>query len=821
MSALSTRKLRQAQERLRDGDFAGAEILCEDILRNAPRNPDALFMLGGSRIALGRAADAVPPLKLAISADPRHGAALEHLGLAHLMLGEYPDAERALRAAAALPRAPASVFMRLGSSMLHQARPVEAVAALQRALVLDPQDADSHLTLGLAFAQSGDVAAARSRFETALALSPGHVGAMFNLGVMDLDQDAMEDAGKWFERVLSRQPRNIDAHINLGLVLQKQQRLDDAIASFNKALSLDPSNAKADNNLARTLALQGKLEQAREHYLAALRAAPGFVSAHEGLAYVCASLGYVGEAVTHFRVTVEAEPANSNAMSALAGALFEAGELEQAEATARRACELSPSAPAAYATLANVHVVRGELDHAIATLQSGYAASEASSLLGMLAHQLRQVCDWTGGGAAWERMALELGRSAALGSPFWLLAEPTTAEQQLEYTRNWAQARFGPIAPAARVATAPRDRARIRVGYLSSDLQEHAAAYLIAEVLELHDRDRFEVFAYSYGPDDHSPMRGRLRAACEHFVDISREPDDVAAARLREDALDILVDLKGYTAGDRLTIMARRPCNVQVAWLGYPGTTGAPFVDYLIADGFIIPPGREQAYSERVVRLPHCYQANDRKRVPAAPLSRADYGIPDPAFVFCCFNQTYKITAEIFDVWMRLLRNVPDAVLWLVDSNPWARRNLTATARASGVSAERLIFAPRLPYASHLARYRIADLALDTYPYTSHTTASDALWCGCPVAALSGETFASRVSGSILTAAGLPDLVTRSFPDYEALASRLATDAPLLQEVRGRVVSARDGSVLFDSTGFTRDLERIYAGLAASGAKSR
>lgn len=815
MSALSTRKLRQAQERLQGGDFAGAEFLCEEVLRQAPRNPDALCMLGGARIALGRARDAVPPLKQAVAAEPRHGAALEHLGLAHLILGEYADAERVLREAAALPRAPASVFMRLGGSLLNQGRHAEAVVVLQKALALDPKDADCHLNLGLALAQTGDLAVARDHFQAALAVSPGHVDAMFNLGVIGLEKDELEDAGKWFQSVLSRQPRNVDAHINLGLVLQKQQHLEGAISSLRKALALDPANAKAANNLARTLALQGKLEQAREHYLAALRAAPGFVAAHEGLANVCIGLGRAQEAVAHLRATLEAEPGNSNALSALAAALFEAGDLAEAETAARRACELDPSAPASYATLANIYFVKGELDRAISTLQSGHARSGAGGLLGMLTQQLRQVCDWTGWRAAWEKLAPELGSSASLGSPFWLLGEPTTAAEQLAYTQRWAQARFGSIAPAARAGAAPPSRARLRVGYLSSDLQEHAAAYLIAEVLELHDRDRFEVFVYSYGPDDHSPMRGRLRAACEHFIDIAREPDDVAAARIREDELDILVDLKGYTAGDRLTLMARRPCGVQVTWLGYPGTTGAPFVDYLIADGFIIPPDREAAYSERIVRLPHCYQPNDRKRPAAAPLARADYGIPERAFVFCCFNQTYKITPDVFAAWMRLLLGVPESVLWLLDSNPWARRNLIETARASGVPAERLVFAQRLPYAGHLARYCVADLALDTFPYTSHTTASDALWCGCPVVGLCGETFASRVSGSILTAAGLPDLVTRTLADYEKLACRLATETPLLNEVRARVARARDGSPLFDSTAFTRDLERIYAGLAA------
>ena len=819
MSASSNRKLGQAQECLQAGDFASAERLCEEILRQAPRNPDALSLLGVTRIARDRARDAVPLLKQAIAVDPRHGVALEHLGLAHLILGEHAEAERALRAASALPGAPASVFMRFGAALLSQGRHAEAIPALQRAIALAPREAACHLNLGLALGQLGNAAAAREHFQTALRLDPDNAEAMFNLGVICLDASELQEAGKWFEGALARQPRNVDALINLGLVLQKQQRYDDAVSVLRKALALDPASAKAGNNLAQTLALQGRLEQAREIYQGALRADPALVAAREGLAHVCIGLGRTSEAVSHLKATLEAEPDNANAQSALAGALFEAGQLAEAEAAARRAGELDPSAAAPYATLANIHFVRGELDRAVATLDAGHTHTGAGSLLGMLAHQLRQVCDWKRWRVAWEKMAPEIGRSAALGSPFWLLCEPATATEQLEYTRNWARARFGAAAPPARAAAAPRANGRVRIGYLSSDLQEHAAAYLIADVLELHDRNRFEVFAYSYGPDDQSPMRRRLQAACEHFIDIAREPDDIAAARIRDDALDILVDLKGYTAGDRLTIMARRPCEVQVTWLGYPGTTGAPFIDYLIADGFIIPPGRESAYAERVLRLPHCYQPNDRKRTVAAPLPRADYGLPDRGFVFCCFNQTYKITPEIFDVWMRLLREVPDSVLWLVESNPWAKGNLLAAARAAGVAGERLVFAPRMPYAGHLARYRVADLALDTFPYTSHTTASDALWCGCPVIGLCGETFAARVSGSILTAAGLPDLVTDALAGYEQLARRIATEPSLLGEIRSRVARAKDASPLFDSAAFARDLERIYDGLAAESRR--
>jgi predicted O-linked N-acetylglucosamine transferase (SPINDLY family) len=419
------------------------------------------------------------------------------------------------------------------------------------------------------------------------------------------------------------------------------------------------------------------------------------------------------------------------------------------------------------------------------------------------------MCDWPNWQASWSRVARELDGAADFGSPFILLNEATSAAQQLSYSRRWAAARFGDRPPRPRPRTG-RDGRR-RVGYFSADFKEHAVAHLVVEVLELHDRERFEIFAYSYGPDDGSPMRARLRSAVEHFVDVAWDTDDAIASRMREDELDVLVDLKGHTVGHRLSVMARRPCAVQATWLGYPGTTGADFIDYVIGDPFVIPPGAEAHYSERVLRLPHCYQANDRKREIGQARARAEYGLPERCFVFCCFNQSVKVTPEVFARWMSLLHRVQGSVLWLLEDNRWASANLARAARNAGVTEERVVLAPRVPHAEHLARYRAADVALDTFPYTSHTTASDALWMGCPLVALCGDTFAARVSGSILASCGLPDLMTHDLEQYETLAYRLATDCDLYQQMRSRVADARDTAPLFDSASFTRDLERLYS----------
>ncbi len=812
MSAFTNRKLKQAQELLQSGNAAAAQRLCEEVVQRAPRNPEALCLLGITRLVAGDAVQALPLLEQAASGHEGYGLALEHLGLAHLMLGRFADAERALRAAAALPGAPASVRMRLGLALLNQNRPREALDALRGALALAPHDPVCHLNLAQAYAQEGDVVAARKHLETVLQLDPAHIEARFNLGVLALQSDELDAARQWFERVLERAPHYVDALVNLGVVLQRLSLPDEATRCFRRALEIDPAHAVANKNLADALSSQGRPEEARDRYLAALESAGNFLEAREGLAAALLALGRFREAIASLREVLRLDPGHKQAWTALGDALFQCGELADAEAAARRAMDIDPGVAGPYSTLAMIYIVRGELDHAIRALDEGFERTGSGGLLGMLAHQLRRVCDWEKRRAVWAELKRRLGHEAALGSPFWLLIEDTTAEEQLDYTRRWAEAQFrtdarGEARAAAR-AGAPAD-GRLRIGYFSSEFHEHAIAYLFAGVLERHDRSRFEVFAYSYGPEDKSPMRARLRAGAEHFVEVAWDPDDVIVRRIAHDALDILVDLKGYTMGGRTAVLARRPCPVQVNWLGYPGTMGAPFIDYLITDRFTVPPGSESAYSEKIVYLDHCWQCNDRSRPSPEPLPRAEYGLPEDAFVFCCFAQSAKISPEIFACWMTLLREVPASVLWLAEDNRWATGNLRRAAQAQGIAPERLVFSPRIPFAQHLARYRAADLALDTFPYTSHSTASDALWGGCPVVALCGNTFASRVSGSILTHAGLPELITGSVDDYGQLARQLATDPGRLEKMRTQVSAAKSSS-LFDAEAFTRDLERVY-----------
>jgi predicted O-linked N-acetylglucosamine transferase (SPINDLY family) len=356
----------------------------------------------------------------------------------------------------------------------------------------------------------------------------------------------------------------------------------------------------------------------------------------------------------------------------------------------------------------------------------------------------------------------------------------------------------------------------IRIGYLSSDYHEHPTAYLIAELLERHDRARFVVHGFSTGPDDRGPSRARVIAGCDRFVDLERVAHVDAARRIAADHIDILVDLNGLTQGARPRMLAHRPAPLQVNYLGYPGTMGADFIDYVIVDPVVVPADEQPWFDEQLVHLPHSYQVNDSKRpVAAVRPTRAAAGLPDTGFVFCCFNSSYKLRPEFLAIWLRLLAAVPDSVLWLLEFAPAASDRLRRAAAAGGIDPMRLVFAPSVRFPDHLARQPLADLCLDTLPYGGHTTASDALWSGVPLVTCRGATFPGRVGASLLTALGLPELIAEGLADYEALALALARDPERLGALRRRLAAARDTAPLFDCARFTRDLERAYDAMMA------
>ncbi len=678
---------------------------------------------------------------------------------------------------------------------------------------------------GNARKEAGDLEGALDAYRRALVLAPDYAAALYNCGLVLQEAGRPAQAEPYLRRFAQLEPSDRDAFFRLGLVLAAQERHAEAAEAYREALRLDAGNPLLLLELARCDAALGRRREACEGLQAALRILPDLDEAHNMLGVLLEGQGDLEGALQHYRRAASLQPRDAVYLSNVAVALGLKGDYGESIRMFRSAIEAQGDDANLRRNLGRVYAVAGQ--HELAA--EAFAAADALApgdprSQGGLLFSKQHLCDW----ARFDALVQARRRSASEHpdqplEPFSMLSIPSTRSEQLREARAYAesiQRRVAEERTALHFAHRRRSRRRLKIGYLSADFHEHATAHLTAELYELHDRSCFEVRAYSYGPDDRSEMRARLRSAFDAFEDMQSFSHAQAARRIYDDEVDILVDLKGYTLQARTAILALRPAPVQVSYLGYPGTMGADFVDYLVADRFVIPPEHEADYSEKLVLLPGSYQVNDRKRrVGPTPLRR-DLGLPERSFVFCCFNQAYKILPETFRAWMRVLQACPGAVLWLLHSGPAASANLRREAAAAGVEPERLVFAGAVPLSEHLGRLRAADLFLDTWPYNAHTSASDALWAGVPVLTCPGQTFASRVAGSLLTALDMTELIVPSVEAYEAAAMRLATSPREIAALRSKVAAARTGGSLFDTPAFTRALEEAYermGSLAASG----
>ncbi len=647
--------------------------------------------------------------------------------------------------------------------------------------------------------------AADLRRMSAAAAAMGH----FDRGVAREAAGDADGAAAAYQEAIAADPDCAPAYNNLGAVLLRAGLAAEAAGACWRAVDLQPDRATHWFNYALARSAQGQPAEAAAALVRALELAPDYVEAASNLAGMLAELGQYEKAIAACRYALSLRPDHAEAHTNLGVALSALGRADDALAAYRRATELVPDLAQAHANLGNALLQLGRFDEAITSCARAVELDpDTPEAVAALIHLKQHACRWTEDEGDVARLLAADRRFPGRIAPLVLVSLPVSPADQLHCAAGWA-ARHRVAEDECCLAAEPRaDGGRIRLGYLSADLHEHATAHLAAGLFEHHDRGRFEVFAYSTGPDDGSAMRRRLEAAFEHFTDLRDLSDAEAARRIHADRIDVLVDLKGYTQQARTRILAARPAPVQVNYLGFPGTMGAPFIDYILADSFVLPEALEPFFTERVVRLPGTYQCNDDRRPIAEPgPSRAECGLPAEGFVFCCFNNSYKIAPAMFAAWMRLLAAVPGSVLWLLEANPLAAANLCREAAARGVAAERLVFAPRRPLAEHLARYRLADLFLDTLPCCAHTTASDALWAGLPLLTCAGPTFAGRVAGSLLMALGLPELVSASPAEYEARALHLAHRPDELAELRRRLWTARSRSGVFDPARKARDIE--------------
>lgn len=720
------------------------------------------------------------------------------VAIQHHHAGRLSTAERVYRQILDVEPNHAEALHGLGVCLAQSGRHASAADFIEQAISLVPKSAQFHCSLGNVRQCQGLMDAAIVSYREALRLQPKFAEALNNLANALKFQGELAEAINTYQRALELQPNWAEAHYNLGNAYREQGEFTPAIRCYQRALSLRPNYPEAYNNLGNALQSEGKLSEAVQAFQSALRLQPGYVVALNNLGNAYRLQGNLKDAVHSYEQAVRLKPDYVEAHNHLGNALRDLGQFDSAAASYERALQLRP---------------------------------EYLPALGHLVDTRQRMCCWTDlpdlSRRIIARVENEWAGSNEPLSPltFLTLHTPTTGMQQLMCALSWSKATIGSgrsktgqetnDRPTTDVSTSAPEkisaRSKLRIGYLSGDFRAHPVAYLVAGLLENHNRDRFTIIGYSCGPDDGSEIRQRLIRSCDRFVDVRAMSHLDAARTIVADNVDILVDLSGYTQHARPEILALRPAPIQVSYLGYPGTMGVSFIDYLLVDEFVVPQDQEPSYTERLVHLPGCYQVNDRCREVASDVpTRTACGLPEHGFVFCCFNNSYKITAEMFDVWMELLRLVPDSVLWLTESNRFVPANLRREAQARGVSPDRLVFSPALPMPEYLARYRLADLFLDTFPYNAGATASDALWMGCPVLTLAGETFVSRMAGSLLTALELPELITTSLDDYRDLALSLAGDSNRLADLRTRLAENVEIFPVFDASLFASRVEHAF-----------
>ena len=686
-----------------------------------------------------------------------------------------------------------------------------AVDLIGRAIEINPNIASYYSNLGKALQELKQFDAAVVSYEKAISLKQDYAEAYLNLGVLQQKLKQLDAAVVSYEKAISLKPDYAEAHLNLGVSLQKLKQLDAAVACYEKAISLKPDYAEAYYNLGNTLQELKQFDSAVVKFEKAISLKPEYTEAYLNLGFTLQELKQLSAAVACYDKAISLKPDYAEAYYNLGNTFQELKRLDAAVVSYEKAILLNPDFAEVYSNLGNALQELQQLDAAVASYEKAITLKpDFEYLFGIRLHLKMVMCDWQNFEVNISNLTQKIQNNNKASTGFPVLALPLGLSEQRKVAEIWCGDKhpynpsLGPILKSAR-------QKKIRIGYYSADFHKHATSYLMAELFELHDKSKFELIAFSFGPDKQDEMRSRVSQAFDRFIDVTSISDKAVAQLSRELGIDIAVDLKGVTQDNRLGIFSYKAAPIQVSYLGYPGTLGADYIDYLIADKTLIPKESQEHYSEKIVYLPNSYQVNDRHRVIAPPqFTKQDLGLPRDSFVFCCFNNNFKITPDVFDSWVRILKAVDASVWWLLEDNQTAATNLRKEAALRGLDPTRLVFAKRMDLPEHLARHKAADLFLDTLYYNAHTTASDALWAGLPVLTCMGEGFASRVSASLLSAIGLSEMITQRPEDYEALAIELATNPGKLQSIKAKLAANRLSTPLFDTALFTQHIEAAY-----------
>lgn len=701
----------------------------------------------------------------------------------------------------------------LGVSYSQAGNPQKALDLIDSAIAIKPDYAEACSNRGNALRDLGQADAALASYDRAIAIKPDYAEAHYNRANALRDLNRLDAALAGYDRALAFKPDYAEACYNRGVTLQELKLPEAAVASYDRAIALRPGYAEACYNRGNALRDLQRFEQALASYDLAIAASPDSVELHFNRGVTLHDLRQFEPAVAAYDRAIAIKPDMAQAHYNRGISLQDLKQMEAALASYDCAIAIKPDYAEAHFTRGNVlrelkrwREAMSSYDEAV-TLRPDYKYLHGARL-----HAKMQICDWAG----LENQIADLVNMVTAGekatTPFPLLSLTDTLQTHRKAAEIWVEDRRPEnlaVSPFAKLA----GQRLAHIGYFSADFRNHPVSILMAGVLAAHDRNRFRISAFSYGPDaPRDEVRGRVASAVDEFVDVRNMTDEETSLLARNMGVDIAVDLNGHTGDARTGIFALRAAPLQVNFLGYPATMGARYMDYMLADNTIIPEDFQRFYSEKIVYLPS-YQPNDATRpIAEKRFSRDELGLPETAFVFCCFNHFHKITPAVFDGWMRILKQVEGSVLWLSDGNADAKNNLKKEAALRGIDAARLVFAQRLPrMEDHLSRQRAADLFIDTSPYNAHTTASDALWAGLPVLTCMGESFASRVAASLLNAIRMPELIATTQDQYEALAVELATHPARLADIKRKLGKNRLTTALFDTTAYTRSLEAAYA----------
>jgi protein O-GlcNAc transferase len=776
------RDFQSAMAALRARKLGDAARLFDAVLRAEPKHRGALNLMGVVLMQLRRFTEAESYFRRALQYHPPSDVTLYNYGLALRAMNRPAEALQRFSEALKINPNVAETWNHRGTTFCDLNRYEEAIADFDKATALNRRFAEALQNKGKALLALGRGEAALTTFERALAINANAAEAWLGRGHALAGLGKNEEALSAYDRAVALNPSFAEAWLSRGHVFVQLQRFGDALAAYDQAVALNPQLAEAWLVRGFMLNVFGNPQEALSSYDRALALAPSLAQAWIGRASVFLHLQ----------------------------------QYDNALAAYGRALALNPNFADAWVGQAEVFVQLKQFDKAIAAFDRALALNpDIRFAQGGRLHSKLFVSDWANLEAELADLVASVRAGNLAVNPFEFIGMSTSAADQLACAKRF-MADQASLPHAWRGEIYVHDR--IRLGYLSGDFHTHPVAQLMIGVFEKHDKSRFEITAVSCGLDDGSELRKRIKSAVENFIDVRAMTDGEVTELIRHREFDIIVDLTGLTQQTRFSVVSRRVAPVQVSLLGYSGTMGADWMDYIIADQTIIPEDHFQFYSEKVVWLPdtfqpNAYQANEHTRSGRLP-TRTECKLPENGVVFCCFNNTYKITPMVFELWMRLLKAVPDSVLWLTHANPTAAGNLRKEAELRGVARERIIFAPRVDTISeHLARQHQADLFLDTLPYNAHKTASDALWAGLPVLTCAGETFAGRVAASLLKAIGLPELITASLEDYEVLALKLAREPSLLASIKAKLARNRDTFPLFDTARFTRHIEAAYTGM--------